>query len=271
MAVSINGKLGQLANEYYISYGSIEQKKIDASVETLKSRLKTHFSGNVLSVVEFGSYKRDTILPRQYDEHSDVDLMIVFNHSNLRYTPGTYRNHLIDFADKRYSRSDVKKSSPTVVLELDHIKYDLIPAYEETSILSTNKTIYIPQNDTYWMITDPHGFNAELTRVNTANNSNIKKVIRLLKAWNAKTGYPVASFQLEQEIARIVYWMWGDTTLENYFFKAIDGMSSSTNDNLFYPNPKIVSLKDNANRIKACLQADNLVGANGWLAHILPL
>ena len=69
MAASINYKLGQLANEYYISYGTSEQKKIDASVATLKTRLKLHFGSNIVNVVEFGSYKRDTILPRKYDEH----------------------------------------------------------------------------------------------------------------------------------------------------------------------------------------------------------
>lgn len=159
---------------------------------------------------------------------------------------------------------------PTVVLKLDHIKYDLVPAYVQTSLYSINKVIYIPQTDNSWMVTDPNGFNAELTRVNTQNGSNIKKVIRLLKAWNAKVGYPMASYLLEQEIARIVYWMWGDMTLENYLFKAIEGMNSSINGYSFYQNPKIVRLKDNSNNVKSCLQANNLTGANNWLAHILP-
>ncbi len=269
MASSLNGKLGQLANQYYISYGTNEQKKIDASVATLKSRLKLHFGTNLLSVVEFGSYKRDTILPRDYDEHSDVDLMIFFNHASLQVSPGTYRNYLINFADKRYSRSEVYKSNPTVVLELDHIKYDLVPAYEETYLWSTTKTIYIPQTESSWMTTDPHGFNTELTRVNSANGSNIKKVIRLLKAWNAKAGYPIASYTLEQEIARMNYW-WCNT-LEDYFFKAIENLSSYRNGNIFNQNQKIVSLKENAKRVKACLQVDNLSGANTWLAHVLPV
>lgn len=270
MAVSINGKLEQLANDYYISYGTSEQKKIDASVAALKSKLKIHFDNDLLNTVEFGSYKRDTILPRKYDEHSDIDLMIFFNHASIKVSPGTYRNYLVDFADKRYSRSDVKKSIPTVVLELDHIKYDLVPAYEEKYSWSTTKTIYIPQDDRSWMTTDPHGFNAELTRVNISNGSNIKKIIRLLKAWNAKVGYPIESFKLEQDIARIIYWMWGDKTLQNYFFKAIENLSSSMNGNSFYNNQKILSLKDNANRVKMCLEGDNLLGANAWLAHILP-
>ena len=269
MAASINYKLGQLANEYYISYGTSEQKKIDASVATLKTRLKLHFGSNIVNVVEFGSYKRDTILPRKYDEHSDVDLMIFFNHSSLQVSPGAYRNYLMKFAEERYSRSDVKKSSPTVVLELDHIKYDLVPAYEEASIWSSNKIIYIPESDSSWMTTDPHGFSAELTRLNTANGSNIKKVIRLLKAWNAKVDFPIASYTLEQEIARMNYW--GCTTLEDYFFRAIENLNAYRNGNIFNQHPKIVTLKENAKKVKSYLQADNMTAATTWLSHILPI
>ena len=64
MAASINGKLGQLVNEYYIGYGSIEQKKIDASVATLKSKLKNHFGENVQNIVEF-TRTRETLFYRE--------------------------------------------------------------------------------------------------------------------------------------------------------------------------------------------------------------
>ena len=269
MASSINYKLTQLANAYYISFGSAEQRKIDASVATLKARLKLHFGNDIKSIVEFGSYKRDTILPRQYDDLSDVDLMILFNHGTIQVSPGTYRNYLMRFAEQRYSRSDVKKSSPTVVLQLEHINYDLVPAHEESNYLFGSKTIYIPQTDAAWMRTDPLGFNAELTRLNTANAYNLKRVIRLLKAWNAKADYPFASYTLEQELARINYW--GCLSLENYFFRAIENLNSYRNGNIFNQHPKIVSLKENAKRVKDYLLVDNIIAANLWLAHILPI
>lgn len=270
MPISINTKLVELANNYYISHGTSEQVKIDSSVVTLKSRLINYFGNNVLKIIEFGSYKRDTILPRQIDENSDVDLMVVFNHSSLGVSPGTYRNYLINFADNKYSRSNVKKSSPTVVLELDHIKYDLVPSYEQKIAWSLNSNIYIPQNDTSWMITDPNGFNAELTRINTMNGYNIKRVIRLLKAWNAKVGYPVKSFMLEQEIARGSFFQM-DKSLEGYFFSAINNLSQYQNGQYFSPNQKIVSLKENAARVKSYLQGDNSISAMVWLSHILPI
>lgn len=268
MPVSINSKLLQLSTEYYIRYGSYEQKNIDTSVATLISRLKNYFINDVKSIEEFGSYKRDTILPRKYDSYSDVDLLIKFNHTRLQVTPLTYRNYLIKFAEVWYSRSNVFKSSPTVVLELDQIKYDLVPAYEESFQWITNTTTYIPQSDSSWMITDPHGFNSQLTNANIQSGSNIKKVIRLLKAWNAKVGYPIASYTLEQQVVGIMYWFCN--SLEDYFFYAINQLPSYTNGNVYNPIQKVLSLKENAIRVKSCLEANNNEGANGWLAHILP-
>jgi hypothetical protein len=266
MSASINSVLTDLSSRYYISHGTTEQKKIDASVDNLKINLKRFFSNKISELIEFGSYKRDTILPREYDAYSDVDLMVVFNHSSLQVSPGTYRSYLIDFADKYYKRSDVKKTSPTVTLELDHIMYDLVPAYKQTTWFSTVSTINIPQNDTSWMETDPHGFTQQLTTINSANKYLIKPLIRLLKAWNAKAGFPYPSFKLEQEIASMFFW--GCTTLEDYFFNAIYNLNPY---NIINTNGKILSLKENANKVKANLQANNLPAAHSWLASILPL
>jgi predicted nucleotidyltransferase len=253
----------------FSSYGSNEQKKIDASVVTLKTRLRSHFGNDICSIVEFGSYKRDTILPRKYDEHSDVDLMIIFDHARITLSPGTYRSRLVAFADRWYSRSEVYKTNPTVTLELDHIKYDLVPAYEETNNWLGSKTTFIPQNDSSWMTTDPHGFNTVLIRANTANHSNIKKVIRLLKAWNAKVGYPIESFSLEKEIVAMQFWLF-DTSLEAYFFDVIQKLNQYRNGSIFTPNQKIVSLKENAQKVKDYLKIDNITSATSWLSHILP-
>lgn len=268
MDSSINGTLLKLANEYYISYGSTEQKKIDASVARIQTNLKNYFNSRVTKIIEFGSYKRDTILPRKYDEHSDVDLMVVFSHNTIGVTPGTYRNYLVDFSNAKYNRSEVYKSSPTVVLELDHIKYDLVPAYEQIWNLMIPPTTYIPANDSTWMTTDPNGFNGELTRKNNACASNIKKVIRLLKGWNAKVGYPLESFALEQEITRQVYIYCN--SLQDYFFSAVAGMSGYRFNNSF-AEQKIKSLKDNLTRVKDYLRQNDQNGALTWLAHILPM
>lgn len=268
MADSINTKLGQLAQVFYISHGTPEQKKIDASVDAIKRKLRNYFGPDITEIIEFGSYKRDTILPRKYDDNSDVDLMVVFNHASLNVQPGTYRNYLINFADDQYSRSEYYKSTPTVVLELSHIKYDLVPTYVQTSQFLNAKTIYIPKSEADWMVTDPYGFNKVLDAANSRHNWNIKRVIRLLKAWNAKVGYPISSFDLEKEVAGMSFFFC--RTLEDYFFYAIDRLSSHRSGNVT-ASQKIQSLKENAKRVKTALQLENTISAYLWLAHILPL
>jgi len=269
MATSINGTLLRLADKYYISYGSPEQKKIDASVENIKTNLKSYFGVDLIKIVEFGSYKRDTILPREFDPHSDVDLMLVFNHPNMLLSPGTYRTRLIKFANSKYQRSEVYKDSPTVVLELGHIKYDLVPAYEETYQLSGfNTNTYIPSSDSAWQRTDPTGFNQQLIAANTRSNSNIKKVVRLLKAWNAKVGYPLSSYYLEQLIANI-YCLYC-TNLQDWFFQAIEQLQIAIFGNAT-ATARIQSLKANADRVKTALTQNNETVALNWLSHILPM
>jgi predicted nucleotidyltransferase len=264
MSASINYKLQQLANEYYISSSSNEAIKINASLAKLKSNLKSHFNNDVKLIDEFGSYKRDTILPRNYDDNSDVDLMIIFNHGAINVNPSTYRKYLHEFADKYYPFSEAYKSKPTVVLELNHIKYDLVAAYQQTSFYNT--TTYIPQSDTSWMTTDPHGFSQQLIAKNTSNNSLIKPVIRLFKAWNAKVGYPIESYTLEQEIVKNMYF---ESTLEGYFFSAINSLSAYRGS--YNANSKVEGLKENAAKVKSALKSDNLPNALIWLAHILPI
>lgn len=268
MALSINSKLVMLAGEYYIANGSTERSKINISVVTLKGRLANYFDTDIKKIIEFGSYKRDTILPRSIDPESDVDLMVVFDHASIQITPGSYRNRLLSFADFYYSRSEVYKSSPTIVLQLGHIKYDLVPAYEKKSTYSALTSVYIPEDNTSWMATDPDSFNAELTRANAQYDYQIKKIIRLLKAWNAKVGYPFKSFKLEQEIVSMAFWFC--YSLEDYFFSAIKQLSPYLSGG-FTPNARVTALQQNAQRVKQCLEANNMQGAINWLGHILPL
>jgi len=266
MALSINGELTRLANEYYISNDSTEGKSIVSSLGFLTTKLKTHFGSDLKEILEFGSYKRDTILPRKYDDKSDVDLMLIFNHKAINVNPSTYRKHLHDFCDKYYANSTVYKSKPTVVLELVKIKYDLVPAYQSESIWSNSLITYIPQADTQWMTTDPHGFNKTLTDKNSNNSSLIKPLIRLMKAWNAKAGYPIESFALEKEIVAMGYFC---NTLEDYFFYFINNMTKYRDTTT--ASSKVVSLKENAEKVRQALRSENSSQARTWLAHILPI
>jgi len=159
------------------------------------------------------------MLPRKADENSDVDYMVIFDNS-ADLKPQTFIDRLKRFAEIKYSRSEIYQSHPSVVLELNHIKFDLVPAYKDWL-----GTIYIPSSSAYlnWTSTNPNGFNDDLTSKNQSNDNLIKPLIRLMKYWNAQNGYVYESYALEKAIIAAGY-MWC-TSLKEYFYKAIDDLS----------------------------------------------
>lgn len=86
---------------------------ITNSIATIKNRLNGYFAGELVSHFVFGSYSRNTMLPRSYDPSSDVDYMVVFK--NVIYQPQTYLNKLRDFVNYYYRTSEIKQSHPTVM------------------------------------------------------------------------------------------------------------------------------------------------------------
>jgi len=236
MALSINNFLRDLSHRYYISSDSTESNKIESSIGFLSRSIKTNLGNKVTKIVKFGSYDRETMLPRKYDENSDVDLMIVFDQNICGVKPETYRNWLRNFAELKYQRSFVKKDFPTVVLELDHIKFDLVP----TIILK--QKCHIPDNNIGWIKTDPEGFNKQLSDSNRRYNSIVKPIIRLLKAWNSSKGQPYSSYQLEMFVTVISF---QGHTIESGFFYAIDKISMDKLSKI--SKKKVEHLKDDKN------------------------
>lgn len=197
-----------------------EQLSITTSISTLQTRLGQHFtSGALRQHFRFGSSTRGTILPRSMDEQSDIDYMVVFSDNNA--TPQTYLNRLKTFAEKRYGSSAIRQSSPTIVLELNHIKFDLVPA--TTTWLGG---LAIPDGSGGWRTTNPNAFNSTLEARNRATSSMIKPTIRLFKYWNAASGFPFASFEMEQWVCGLTFWWL--TNQKEYFFSVIDNLSTNS-------------------------------------------
>lgn len=190
--MSVNTYLSGLASNLVLS--QTEKNNITTSIDTIQKRLDLYFS-DVTDKKVFGSYVRGTILPRKIDEKSDIDLMVVFSNP-YNYKPQSFLNRLKEFAEYYYSRSEIYQSSPTIVLELNHIKFELTPAYQSCGMY------YIPNGPSNWMYTDPDGFYKTLTECNVYNDSKIKPIVRLIKHWNISKNYrDMASFMLEKKIA----------------------------------------------------------------------
>lgn len=102
-----------------------EKQSIDRSVDTLISRANAYFGGFDGCLV-FGSYARGTILPRKADDHSDVDIMMVFDDDD-DYRPQAYINRIKKFAEGKYWSSIVHQDRPSVVLDMQHIRIEMTP------------------------------------------------------------------------------------------------------------------------------------------------
>lgn len=195
---------------------SDEENSINTSIATIKSRSSSHFGTGVSEQFRFGSSTRGTILPRLMDEHSDIDYMVVF--SDTGYTPQTYLDRLKRFAEKYYASSDIKQSSPSLVLQLNHIKFDLVPAFKQSY-----GGYKIPNGPSAWQDTNPNDFNAKLTAINNAELSKIKPMVRLAKYWNACNEYVYDSYSLEQYIVGLSYLT--ASNIRDYLFTAFDGLT----------------------------------------------
>lgn len=220
--MSVNTYLQGLGSSLVLS--SSERSSISTSVDTIKSRLTSYFGSSVTEKKLYGSYVRETILPRKADEKSDVDLMVVFSNP-YRYQPQTFLNKLKEFAEYYYSRSEIYQSSPTIVLELNHIKFELTPACVNYD------SYYIPKSSSEWMYTDPDGFYSKLTECNKNNNYKIKPIVRILKHWNIQKNYrDIASFELERKITEeLMDAYFSCTSYTDYLKYALEKIKYSAN------------------------------------------
>lgn len=197
-----------------------EQTSISTSISTLQSRMALHFeSGVIAQHFRFGSSTRGTILPRSMDEQSDIDYMVVFSDGSA--TPQTYLNRLKTFVEKRYGSSEIYQSNPTIVLELNHIKFDLVPATK-----TWLGELQIPNGSGGWMSTNPNDFNGTLEEKNKDHKSLIKPTIRLFKYWNANAGFPFQSFEMEKWVCGQSFWSLANQ--KDYFLAVIEKLNTNT-------------------------------------------
>lgn len=212
--MTVLGYLEKLASD--LNLAEQEKESIATSTQTIKYRLESYFENELEDVLQFGSSTRNTMLPRSADPQSDVDYLVVFNSG---YNPQTYLNKLKKFAEKYYPYSYFRQSSPAVVLELNHLMFDLVPGRK--SFFFKNQ-IPSPKDSTFekWKHTDPLSLNDNLNYMNKLNGYKLKQAIRILKYWNAKNRYVFSSFELEQMLVEHSYSRCNN--LKDYFFEAVD-------------------------------------------------
>ena len=271
--VNPNGYLTRLARAALVR--ELEKVNIRRSLALLQSRVTEHFREPVASGSElsrhfaFGSFTRGTMLPRSMDPLSDVDYLIIFANSDLK--PQSCLDRLRRFIEKHYRKgSEIKQSHPTIILSLNHIRFELVPAIE-----TSWSGIQIPSKASLfsnWATTNPNEFNAALTEKNRGNEDMIKPLIRITKYWNALNDYPFESYSLEQMI--VDHWKLstvfsGATLWRRFrdFMNDLDADNASTNHrrNAISKAQRIIG------QARETEQANNPEGAERILQTLLPL
>lgn len=259
--MTVNSHLTNLASDLVLS--SDEKSSILVSNITLKTRLESYFGSQITNHFRFGSNTRGTILPRKADCNSDIDYMVVFDTSDGKKKPQTYLNRLKNFAESKYSRSEIHQSHPTVVLSLNHIKFELVPAIYEWGY-----EIPSPASDWMdWMPTDPNATNQRLVDKNTSENYKIKPLVRLIKYWNASNGHHFRSFELEEYIVNQFFWLC--SAQKDYFYNFWAGFECSWNTPQ-YISDKVDRAKKYARQAKEYEDKGMAVSAESEIKKIVP-
>jgi len=225
---TVNGYLTKLSVIAVLKNKRLAKANIDRSVASIKTRLNLYHKAEIADQFVFGSYRRKTILPRYMDAKSDVDYMVVF--SDPSFQPQTYLDRLRRFVDKRYPRTLIKQDHPAIRLDLNHIRFELVPAVRDKGVLWIPAKASSYEN---WIETDPNDFIVHLTRKNQEHNNRIKPVVRLVKYWNASNGYPFESFDLEKGVVECDYsagfFTAAPKNLRDYFYRFMSSLDDEWN------------------------------------------
>ncbi|QED23040.1 SMODS domain-containing nucleotidyltransferase [Candidatus Deianiraea vastatrix] len=229
-----------------LKFSDDEKSKINTSIDTIKKRINGYFKNDISYQVEdviiFGSYARGTIVKNS--DKSDIDIMVIFKNS-AEYKPQTFLTKLKEFANNSYSASEIKQSSPTIKIELNHIIFELVPAYQK--YLQYGLTdYYIPETkDNHfstdgWQKTDFIEFNKQI-KEKCQNSSTLYRLILLMKSWCAKNKY-IQSYSLEKFIVDTYYY--NCNTLFDYLYTFTTNSSWNVKQELESLRAQIIKAKN---------------------------
>ncbi len=165
-------------------------------IRNFEVKRKIRLGRTTFDVEVFGSYTRRTLLPASVDIFSDIDILVCVEEERAELrAPITYRNHLQQLAAECFPTGTIRKSSPSVVVELERTLIDLVPCR-----IDRNGRYAIPADDREWMHTDPHSVYEAMVRSRLDYGRKVQDVARIMKLWNKSHGAPFQSHDLEERV-----------------------------------------------------------------------
>jgi hypothetical protein len=191
----LQGRLALTPNQRSIAAGRI-------------TNLQSFFAANYVVAKApwaIGSYGRETIVRPE----RDIDIMVALDYPTYkdRYDndPKGMLRWLRDGLDRQYANTHVGVRQIAVHLALgDGLEVDLVPGFHRSG-----GGFFISDGAGGWQATNPPHHDQLMTDSNVRLNSQLKPLVRVMKAWNIMgNGHRLSSFHLEM----IVQKMWEDAT-----------------------------------------------------------
>ena len=182
------------------------RQKIELT-ENQRNKIKTshkHLRENILQPLDYvshtfltGSYKKKTLI----NPANDIDVFIVLSgYSKYDIKPNTILDKLKKDLQKTYPNTKIKQDKPCIVIEFNHIIFELTPAIEINNWYGDNN-FYIPEmskNNTWQEVENPRILEEELTEANKRLNQKLNPLIKMMKKCKVQNNLKTPSFEMEK-------------------------------------------------------------------------
>lgn len=182
------------------------RKKIELT-DNQRDKIKTshkHLRENILQPLDYishtfltGSYKKKTLI----NPANDIDVFVVLNgYSKYDITPNAILNKLKKDLKIRYPNTTIKQDKPCIVIEFNHVVFELTPAIEIES-WNEHNSFYIPEmskNNTWQKVENPRILENSLSQKNQNLSQKLNPLIKMMKKCKVKNNLKTPSFEMEK-------------------------------------------------------------------------
>lgn len=203
--------------------GNLElNESFQAEVSTRHKAMRSAIE-NISSTIEetklIGSLQRKTRIQPRDDDEFDIDILVVMGSFYQWMPPGegvsthAAQSNLLKTLHEsdRYSQFEPRSEAPTVTLQFQRLKVELVPAYRDQmgktfagkSTLPLGRGYWVPTS-AGWEIADYDFDASEISRLNVVGGARLVPCIKMLKAIKRNRFPQMKSFALEILAARII-------------------------------------------------------------------
>lgn len=186
------------------------QSEVSTRHNAIRSAIE-NISGKIEGTKLIGSLQRKTRIQPRTDDEFDIDILVILGTFDRwvptgGITPAAAQAHLLQTlqSSDRYNKYQPCADAPTVTLQFDKIKVELVPAYRDSVGRSPSGASTLPAGRGYWVPTQTgwefadYDFDAsEVTRLNALADGRLVPTIKILKAIKRHRFPQLKSFGLE--------------------------------------------------------------------------